>query len=195
MTEKSQSEILPESPLPLEAQIEAILFVSPYAVRATKLADLLEVTRKTVETALDNLKAQLAGRGIRLQHHQDGYVLTSAPETAIVVERFLDLEATTNLSKAAMETLAIIAYQQPVTRPQIDSVRGVNSDGVMRSLTNKGLIEEAGRSEGPGRPILFTTTPDFLGHFGLTSIQDLPELNLEATGPDLPPAQQVPLKE
>jgi segregation and condensation protein B len=96
------------------------------------------------------------------------------------VERFLGLEATSRLSRAALETLAIIAYQQPVTRPAVDSVRGVNSDGVIKSLLSKGLLQEVGRSEGPGRPILFGTTPQFLQHFGLSSLTELPALNLPA---------------
>jgi len=80
---------------------------------------------------------------------------------------------------AALEALAIIAYQQPVTRPQVDAIRGVNSDGVMKNLLHKGLIQEVGRAEGPGRPILYSTTPEFLGHFGLGSLEELPPLNLE----------------
>jgi len=88
------------------------------------------------------------------------------------------LEAITHLSRAALETLAIIAYQQPTTRPQIDSIRGVNSDSMLRSLLSKGLIVESGRTEGPGRPILFSTAPEFLQHFGLGSISDLPPLSI-----------------
>ncbi len=102
--------------------------------------------------------------------------LTTAPELAELIERFLGLEATSHLSRAALETLAIIAYQQPVTRPQIDSIRGVNSDGMMKSLLSKGLILESGRSDGPGRPFLYSTTPEFLQHFGLNSILELPSL-------------------
>jgi segregation and condensation protein B len=83
------------------------------------------------------------------------------------------------LSRAALETLAIIAYQQPVTRPVVDSIRGVNSDGVIKSLLSKGLLQEVGRAEGPGRPILFGTTPEFLQHFGLNSLSELPPLNLQ----------------
>jgi len=104
--------------------------------------------------------------------------MTSAPEFAGLVERFLGLEATTRLSRAALETLAIIAYQQPVTRPQVDAVRGVNSDSMMKSLLNKGLIQESGRTDGPGRPILYITTAEFLQHFGINSIRDLPPLDL-----------------
>ena len=88
--------------------------------------------------------------------------------------------------RAALETLAIIAYQQPVTRPSVDSVRGVNSDGVIKSLLSKGLLQEVGRSEGPGRPILYGTTPEFLQHFGLNSLTELPPLDLaEANDKDV----------
>ena len=95
-----------------------------------------------------------------------------------MIERFIGLDATTRLSRAALETLSIIAYQQPVTRPQVDAIRGVNSDGVMRSLLSKGLVEEGGRAEGPGRPILYNTTPEFLQHFGLQSLSALHTLDL-----------------
>ena len=105
--------------------------------------------------------------------------LTTAPELASIVEHFLGLEATTHLSRAALETLAIIAYQQPVTRPQVDSIRGVNSDGMMKSLLSKGLVQESGRADGPGRPILYSTTPEFLQHFGLSSIIELPPLAVQ----------------
>ena len=104
--------------------------------------------------------------------------MTSAPEHAELIEQFLGLEATTRLSRAALETLSIIAYQQPVTRPQVDAVRGVNSDGMMKSLLSKGLVMESGRTDGPGRPILYSTTPEFLQHFGINSIRDLPQLEL-----------------
>ncbi|OGO80539.1 MAG: SMC-Scp complex subunit ScpB, partial [Chloroflexi bacterium RIFOXYD12_FULL_57_15] len=97
---------------------------------------------------------------------------------AELIERFLGLEATTRLSRAALETLSIIAYQQPVIRPQVDAVRGVNSDSMMKSLLGKGLIQETGRTDGPGRPILYSTTPEFLQHFGINSVRDLPPLDL-----------------
>ncbi len=101
---------------------------------------------------------------------------------AEIVERFLGLEATSRLSRAALETLAIVAYQQPVTRPYIEGVRGVSSDGVMKSLLSKGLVQEVGRAEGPGRPILYGTAPDFLQHFGLNSLTELPPLALPVAG-------------
>ena len=96
-----------------------------------------------------------------------------------MIEHFLGLEATSRISQAALETMAIIAYQQPVTRPEIDAIRGVNSDGVIKTLLSRGLIEEIGRGSGPGRPILYSTTPEFLGSFGLTSIAELPPLKLD----------------
>jgi segregation and condensation protein B len=191
MTETSAAAILPDKNLTLEAQIEALLFVSDAPVKPAKLADVLGVKVKAVETSLATMADTYTNRGIRLQQYRGGYQLTSAPESAELVERFLDLEATAKLSKAAVEALAIVAYQQPVTRPQVDSIRGVNSDGVMRSLLNKGLLEEAGRSDGPGRPILYGTTALFLNHFGLSSIKDLPELNIEIEMPD----EQAPLKD
>jgi segregation and condensation protein B len=95
------------------------------------------------------------------------------------VERFLGLEITTYLSQAALETLSIVAYEQPVTRPQVDEIRGVNSDGVMKSLLHKGLIQDIGRADGPGRPILYATTPEFLQQFGINSLEDLPPLKQE----------------
>jgi segregation and condensation protein B len=102
--------------------------------------------------------------------------LTTAPELAQDIERFLNLETTSRLTQAATEVLAIIAYEQPVTRPQIDSVRGVNSDSPLRTLLRHGLIEEAGRLSGPGRPILYQTTSEFLQYFGLNTLEEMPPL-------------------
>lgn len=115
-------------------------------------------------------------RGLRLQWHSGRVQMTSAPEAGMLVEQFLGLEASSRLSHAALETLAIVAYQQPVTRPEIDAIRGVNSDGVLKSLLSKGLVQEAGRAERVGRPILYTSTADFLAYFGLNSITELPPL-------------------
>lgn len=166
----------------LPAQIESLLFVAVEPVTPGQLATALESTSAEVSRALDDLDASLRTRGLRLQRHSGRVQLTTAPESAEAIERFLGLEATSHLSRAALEALAIIAYQQPVTRPQVDSVRGVNSDGVMRSLLSKGLIQEGGRAEGPGRPILYSTTPEFLQHFGLNSLTELPPLELKENG-------------
>ena len=165
-----------EIELPLFVKLEAMLFVAPEPVTAAQLATALDVAPSVVERGLNELENSLATRGLRLQRHAGRFQLTTAPQLTELIERFLGLEATTHLSRAALETLAIIAYQQPVTRPQIDSIRGVNSDSMMKSLLTKGLILESGRADGPGRPILYSTTPEFLQHFGLNSILEMPSL-------------------
>jgi len=164
----------------LAAKIEAMLFVSAEPVPVAQIATALDVNATVVERGLKELDEALAARGLRLQRNAGRVQLTTAPELAQLVERFLGLEATTHLSRAALETLAIIAYQQPCTRPQVDSIRGVNSDSMLKSLLSKGLIQEAGRTDGPGRPILYSTTPEFLQHFGLSSILELPPLAASA---------------
>lgn len=167
-----------EPSLSLSARLEALLFVAAEAVTIPQLAEALQVKTEEVQQALQELEQHLGDRGIRLLYHGGRIQMTTAPEAAADVERFLGLEATASLSRAALETLALIAYRQPITRPQVEAVRGVNSDGVIKSLLAKGLIQEAGRAEGPGRPILYVTTPAFLQHFGLRSLEELPPLEL-----------------
>jgi len=163
----------------LEARIEGLLFVSTAPVGVSHLAKALDTTNNRVEKALQSLEERYGCRGIKLQQTGAGYQLISTPEIASDIERFFELESTTHLTRAALEVLSIVAYLQPVTRPKIDSIRGVNSDSSLRTLLRHGLVEELGRSEGPGRPILYGTSPDFLQHFGLTSLQDLPAIELE----------------
>ncbi len=165
-----------EIELPLSVKLEAMLFVAAEPATIAQLATVLDVAPSVIERGLNELDASLVTRGLRLQRYAGRVQLTTAPQLAELIERFLGLEATTHLSRAALETLAIISYQQPVTRPQIDSIRGVNSDSMMKSLLNKGLILESGRADGPGRPILYSTTPEFLQHFGLNSILEMPPL-------------------
>jgi segregation and condensation protein B len=161
--------------LSLEACLEALLFVSAGPVSVGQLAEALGRKAEEIEQGLRTLEAAFEqGRGLSLQWHAGKIQLTTAPVLAGLVEKFLGLEATARLSRAALETLAIIAYRQPVTRPGVDAIRGVNSDGVMKSLLTKGLVQEVGRSDGPGRPILYGTTAEFLQHFGLPSLVKLP---------------------
>lgn len=160
----------------LTALLESVLFVASGPVSLQRLAKALETSPAVVQSLLDSLADQYATRGLRLQWSGSDVQLTTAPESSDVIERFLGLELTTRLSQAALEVLAIIAYMQPITRPQIDQIRGVNSDGSLRTLLSKGLIEEIGRQETPGRPILYGSTPDFLQHFGLNAVTELPEL-------------------
>jgi segregation and condensation protein B len=162
--------------LPLSVQIEGLLFVAAEPVTLAHLAEALDVAPLMIESALNELDEALQPRGLRLQRNAGRVQLTTAPQLAGAIERFLGLEATTHLGRAALETLAIIAYQQPVTHPQIDALRGVNSDSMLKGLLSKGLIIESGRAEGPGRPILYSTSPEFLQHFGLNSIKELPPL-------------------
>ena len=179
----SNKEELTENNLNLSACLEALLFVSPVPVTVSQLASALEVTSSKVERGLEQLgriyEDSKNDRGLRLQRLGNQVQLTTAPEAATYVERLLGLEIRGRLSQAALETLAIIAYQQPVTRPQIDAVRGVNSDGVLKNLLSKGLIYELGRANTPGRPILYSTSQEFLQHFGLNSLEELPPLDLE----------------
>jgi segregation and condensation protein B len=162
----------------IPAALEALMFVSAEPVTPSQLAVALEISTSAVEQGLTQLGGELQTRGLRIQRQAGRVQLTTASEMSIVIERFLGLEATSRLSRAAIETLSIVAYLQPVTRPQIEAVRGVSSDGVMKSLLVKGLVQEAGRTEGPGRPILYGTSTEFLQHFGLNSLMELPPLNL-----------------
>ena len=141
-----------------------------------RLAEVLQANQERVESALQALAKDYAYRGLRLQHKGGRVQMVSAPEAADHVRRFLDLDPSSRLSAAAMETLAIIAYRQPVTRAQVEYVRGVNSDSVLRTLINRGLIEERGRLEQVGRPIVYGTTFEFLQQFGLASTDQLPPL-------------------
>ena len=167
------------------ACLEAILFVAPGPVSIAQLATVMELSAPEVEEGLRQLEtAYAADRGLALQRHGGRVQLTTAPRLATMLDRFLGIEANSRLSRAALETLAIVAYQQPLTRPQVDAIRGVNSDGVMKSLLSKGLIQEVGRSDGPGRPILYGTTSDFLQYFGLNSLQELPDFELMKTDQD-----------
>ncbi|NMB69374.1 MAG: SMC-Scp complex subunit ScpB [Chloroflexi bacterium] len=175
MTDPSET----ASVLSLEARIEALLFVASAPVSLQQLAEALQCPLAEIEAGLDALETLYANRGLALQRHESRVQITTHPVAGELIERFLGLEASQRLSRAALEALAIIAYQQPVTRPGIDAIRGVNSDGVMKSLLSKGLIQEVGRAEGPGRPILYGTTTAFLQHFGLNSLDALPAFDVD----------------
>lgn len=161
------------------ARIEALLFVSSGLVSIFQLSKVLELTEGEIESHLVELEShyESGGHGLRLMRVKTKVQLTTAPSLSQTVEGFLGLEATSTLSQAALETLAIIAYKQPVTRPEVDVIRGVNSDAVMRTLLSKGLIEELGRADSPGRPIYYGTTPEFLQYFGLETIEALPVID------------------
>lgn len=153
-----------------------MLFVAEEPVSTHRLAQALETTPERVERALEALAAHYESRGVRLQHCDGGVQLTTAPEAASHVERFLGLESRVHVSQAALEALAIVAYRQPITRPEVEAIRGVGSDSVLRTLLNAGLVDRVGRADAVGRPFLYGTTPEFLQHFGLQSLEELPDL-------------------
>jgi segregation and condensation protein B len=158
--------------------LEALFFVSDEPIAASVLAQALDVDRRTVEGLCDRLARELEDRasGLVLRNVAGGWRLYTHPDTAAVVEQFVLSSRQARLTKASLETLSIVAYKQPVTRHQVSAIRGVNSDGVLRALTDRGLIEEAGREETPGRPVLYGTSPGFLERLGLPSLASLPSL-------------------
>jgi segregation and condensation protein B len=164
-----------ERTLELKALLESLLFVADRPVTVDDLAAAVERPVEEVTAALDALDAEYAARGLRIQRRGARMQLVSAPEAGPVIERFLGLEISGRLSTAALETLSIIAYRQPVTRVQIEAIRGVQCDGVLRSLVRRGLIEAADRADTVGRPFLYGTTFEFLQQFGLQSVHDLPD--------------------
>jgi segregation and condensation protein B len=182
------SEALSLSP---DALIEALLFVAPQPLTPESLAEVTGLSPDETETALSSLETRLAASGLRVQRSKKRLQIVSAPEAAPFVEKLLGLEVNLHLSQAAMETLAIVGYAQPVTRPQIEAIRGVNSDSVLRTLLAAGLIEEVGRAESVGRPILYGTTFEFLQQFGLQKPEDLPPLERPGKAPPESPAPAV----
>jgi segregation and condensation protein B len=158
--------------------LEALFFVSDEPLAAAILAQALDLDRRTVESMCDRLARELEerGSGLVLRNVAGGWRLYTHPDTAPIVEQFVLSSRQSRLTKAALETLAIVAYKQPATRHQVSAIRGVNSDGVLRALVDRGLIEEVGRDETPGRPVLYATTPTFLERLGLHSLAALPSL-------------------
>jgi segregation and condensation protein B len=167
--------------LPVKSLVESVLFVADQPVLVEHLAAILESTADQIDQALAALATEYSVRGLRLQRKGEKVQLVTAPEAAEYIRRFLGLEVGGRLSPAALETLAIIAYRQPATRAAVEAVRGVNSDSVLRTLINRGLIEEQGRLEQVGRPIIYGTTFEFLQQFGLGSLDDLPPLESSLT--------------
>ncbi len=163
---------------PLLSTLESLLFVADAPVEPARLAQALRSSLAEVNAALTQLRAEYEShnRGMRLQERNGKVQLVTNPAAAQAVEEFLSLDLTTKLSGPALETLAIIAYRQPVTRTQIEAVRGVDCSGMVRKLEQQGLVEEVGRLETPGRPILYGVTDLFLQHFGLTHLEELPAL-------------------
>jgi len=158
-----------------EAQLEALLFVAEKPLARSEIAQLAGVDRETVDARVGDLAVSLAGRGIRLVESGERVELATAPEAGALIARYVGADAP-RLSSPSLETLAIVAYRQPCTRATIERIRGVDSEYTIRTLLHRRLVTELGRSEGPGRPILYGTGFDFLERFGMTSLDDLPPL-------------------
>jgi segregation and condensation protein B len=160
---------------------EALLFIAERPLTTAELAELAELPRGQAEAELSALAERLAadGRGLRVQRHDDAWQLVTAPEVGARLAAYAAREEA-RLSPAALEALAVVAYRQPCTRGDVERVRGVDSDYVIRSLLHRRLVAEVGRRDTPGRPILFGTTFAFLERFGLTSLEDLPPLSSDA---------------
>jgi segregation and condensation protein B len=172
----------PPVALSLAAALEALLFVAGQPVEVGELARALDLDDAAVRQHLAELEAALLGRGLRLQRHGEQVQLVTAPEAGAIIERFLGGRGEARLSQAALETLAIIAYKQPVTRAQVEAIRGVDCGRALATLRARELIEEVGRADGPGRPALYGTTMRFLEYFGLRHPGELPPLSAASEG-------------
>ncbi len=163
----------------LEAAVEAVLFAAPEPVTVAGLASILSVEAEAVDIAIAGLSARYdaPSHGVSIRAVAGGYQILTKPEFASDIERLVQPERT-KLSRAAMECLAIVAYRQPITRGEIEDVRGVQSGYTIRTLEKVGLVAAAGRADAPGRPILYQTTPHLLSYLGLDSLADLPPLTL-----------------
>jgi segregation and condensation protein B len=177
----------------LQRSIEAVLFVANEALSIKALAKLTGAEEAEVTLALQRIDEAFAERGLVLREVAGGYRFASSPAARAAVEAYL-LPPKTNLSPAALESLAIVAYNEPVTKAQIEEIRGVSADSVIATLLDRRFIVESGRREAPGRPLLYKTTKDFLEAFGLNSLDDLPAVDLDAMQPrevELPMTQPL----
>ena len=172
------AEELPPLGLTVE-QLEALLFVAERPLSRREIGTLAGVDRETVDARLGDLEVVLRDRGIRILAAGDNIQLATAPDAGALIARYVGSDGA-RLSPASLETLAIVAYRQPVTRGVVERIRGVDSDYIVRSLLHRRLIVEQGRADTPGRPILYGTSFEFLERFGLTSLDELPSLEPEA---------------
>ncbi|MBP2649801.1 MAG: chromosome segregation and condensation protein, ScpB [Firmicutes bacterium] len=161
----------------LKGHIEALLFAYGDPISADKLAEMLEIDRENVILLVEELKRDMASnqRGLKVAEVAGGYQLCTKPECTATIDKLINVQEF-RLSMAAMETLSIIAFKQPITRMEIENIRGVKVDSVVNTLLERGLIKEVGRKEAIGRPILFGTTSEFLKCFGLKTLEELPKL-------------------
>ena len=177
-----------------EALLEALLFVAERPLTRREIAAVAGVDRATVDARLGDLEVSLTGRGIRLVLSGDRVELVTAPDAGALIARYVGADAI-RLSPAALETLAIVAYRQPVTKSAVERIRGVDSDYTIRSLVHRRLVVELGRSAAPGRPFLYGTGFDFLERFGLTSLEELPPLDVEVAARLIEDGEELPAED
>lgn len=170
----------------LDTALEAVCFALNRSLTLAEAASILSRTPEDLAVAAETLAIRLRGRGLMLQRHQDEVQLVTRPEVAWAVHRALNPERPGRLSRPALETLAIVAYRQPLTRAGVEAIRGVNCEAVLESLERRGLVAEVGRQDSPGHPRLFGTTLRFLEVVGLERVEDLPPLPEGAVIPELP---------
>ncbi|MFC1478789.1 SMC-Scp complex subunit ScpB [Candidatus Margulisiibacteriota bacterium] len=181
LIEVPEQHLEPDHKKKLIKELEAMLFMAKQPITLDSLEEFLGSDQKTILNLLDELIDEYQDKGINIFNIAGGYIMGTAPECVLQVQKLLENPTKVILSKAALEVLAIAAYRQPVTRSSIEHIRGVNSDAVISSLQDKNLLREVGRSEDIGRPILLGTTDDFLKHFGLPNLEALPEHPFAAT--------------
>ncbi len=162
-----------------ESIIEAMLFASGNVVRGMDIADVLNVDEKEVKGFIKSINTRFdeENRPITIREIDDGFQMCTKPKYHEYIKKIQEKKPKKNLSQSAMETLAIVAYKQPITRVEVEKIRGVNSDYALNTLAEFGLIEDIGRADLPGRPLLYSTTQEFLRKFGYKSLKDLPEIN------------------
>lgn len=170
------------------AALEALLFASDAPLELSRIAEVLDLAPDDARTAVDALRAACdePGRGLAVVDVAGGFRLVTRPEWAPVLLKLQRLRMKSRLSRAALETLAIIAYRQPVSRPEVEQLRGVGAESVLTHLLERRMVRVVGRKAGPGRPILYGTTREFLEHFGLKDLGDLPPFEVHAGSPETP---------
>ena len=181
---------------PIAAALEAVLLLAEEPLPPQVLASVVQTSTDRVRAVCDALAAEYEsqGRGFVLSRVAGGYRYQTAPDQDVYVERFVREGHGARLSAAALETLAVVAYKQPVSRHQVAEIRGVNVDGVLRTLRRRGYIDEIARAPGPGQAVLYGTTPQFLEHLGLDSLDELPPLTEFVPDPDAVEAMERRLR-
>ncbi len=163
----------------MEQILEAMLFAYGKSVKLSVLANILEKSEKEIKEVLDSMKEKYSERGIELIQLEDSYSLVTKKEYYGYINKLFETKSKPNLSNAGFEVLAIIAYNTNITRAEVEKIRGVNSDGTINKLLEYELIEEAGRMDAPGKPIMYKVSENFYKLFGISSLDELPKINLD----------------